>query len=181
VSAAGPIALVAHPDTPAPAVQGVTVSVGRDAGSLVLAYTLAGDLARLSVPPAGAARMGRDLWKHTCFEAFVAASDAAAYHELNLSPSGEWTVLAFRGYRDGGPLADASLAPRLTIRPRADGVVLEAEIALSRLARAYLHGPLRLALTAVVEDRTGTVSYWSLRHPAGRPDFHHADSFALRI
>jgi hypothetical protein len=177
---AHPIELSRHPDTPAPAVSRVTVAVGRDAGSLALAYTLVGDPARLALPVPAAPRMGRDLWKHTCFEAFIAA-DAPSYHELNLSPSGEWAVLAFRVYRDGGPLADPTLAPRLAVRSRADGVVLEAEIALARLAPAYARSALRLALTAVVEDRSGAVSYWSLRHPTGRPDFHHADSFALRI
>jgi hypothetical protein len=40
---------------------------------------------------------------------------------------------------------------------------------------------LRIGLTAVVEDASGALSYWSLRHPAGRPDFHHADAFALRL
>jgi hypothetical protein len=38
---------------------------------------------------------------------------------------------------------------------------------------------LRLALTAVVEDARGRLSYWALRHPPGRPDFHHRDGFAL--
>jgi hypothetical protein len=34
-------------------------------------------------------------------------------------------------------------------------------------------------LTAVVEDAHGRRSYWALRHPAGGPDFHHRDGFAL--
>ena len=41
--------------------------------------------------------------------------------------------------------------------------------------------PLRLALSAVVEADDGTLSYWALRHPPGRPDFHHADGFVLRL
>ena len=31
-----------------------------------------------------------ELWRHTCSEAFLAAGDGAAYHELNFSPSGRW-------------------------------------------------------------------------------------------
>ncbi|MBI3061386.1 MAG: hypothetical protein HYY83_05345 [Deltaproteobacteria bacterium] len=27
----------------------------------------------------------------------------------------------------------------------------------------------------------GTISYWALKHPPGKPDFHHPDAFALEI
>jgi hypothetical protein len=40
---------------------------------------------------------------------------------------------------------------------------------------------LHLGFTAVIEDRDGRLSYWALRHPPGKPDFHHADSFALKL
>jgi len=36
-------------------------------------------------------------------------------------------------------------------------------------------------LTAVVECVDGALSYWALRHAAGKPDFHHPDTFALEI
>jgi hypothetical protein len=39
----------------------------------------------------------------------------------------------------------------------------------------------RLALSTVVEERTGTKSYWALTHPQPKPDFHHPDSFTLKI
>jgi hypothetical protein len=35
-------------------------------------------------------------------------------------------------------------------------------------------------LAAVVETTRG-ISYWALHHPADKPDFHHPDSFALRL
>jgi hypothetical protein len=41
--------------------------------------------------------------------------------------------------------------------------------------------PLAVALSAVVEERDGTLSYWARRHPPGRPDFHHAEAFADRL
>ncbi len=40
---------------------------------------------------------------------------------------------------------------------------------------------LRLGLSAVVEANDGTLSYWALRHPPGRPDFHHPDGCVLRL
>ena len=40
---------------------------------------------------------------------------------------------------------------------------------------------LKLALTAVVEDGSGRLSYWALRHAPGKPDFHHPDGFVLEF
>jgi hypothetical protein len=33
----------------------------------------------------------------------------------------------------------------------------------------------------VIEEAGGGISYWALAHPPGRPDFHHADGFALEL
>jgi hypothetical protein len=41
--------------------------------------------------------------------------------------------------------------------------------------------PLRVALASVIEDGGGTLSYWALKHPPGKADFHHAHGFALEL
>jgi hypothetical protein len=33
----------------------------------------------------------------------------------------------------------------------------------------------------VIEAADGSLSYWALRHPPGKPDFHHRDAFALEL
>jgi hypothetical protein len=38
-----------------------------------------------------------------------------------------------------------------------------------------------LALSAVIETLDGAKSYWALAHPPGKPDFHHADCFAIEL
>ena len=38
-----------------------------------------------------------------------------------------------------------------------------------------------LALSAVIDEAGGAVSDWALAHGAGKPDFHHADCFALDL
>jgi hypothetical protein len=40
---------------------------------------------------------------------------------------------------------------------------------------------LWVGLSAVVEDLNDSLSYWALKHPPGKPDFHHSDNFALQI
>ena len=97
------------------------------------------------------------------------------YREFNFSPSGEWAVYAFRGYRNGGGLEN-ELSPGIVVHKTMDRLELAAEIPQGLLP----HGrPLRLGLSAMVEDAGGILSYWALRHPPGKPDFHHTDAFAL--
>jgi hypothetical protein len=33
----------------------------------------------------------------------------------------------------------------------------------------------------VIEETNGAKSYWALKHPPGKPDFHHADGFVLEL
>ncbi len=58
---------------------------------------------------------------------------------------------------------------------------LSAEIQLDRLPGLQLDVGLVVGLSAVIEDDAGRLSYWALKHPPGKPDFHHGDSFALEI
>lgn len=160
-------------------------------GSLLLQYVLQADLGRVRLPPAvpGAGRADR-LWTHTCFEAFIGRADSPRYLELNLAPSGEWAAYRFESYRQGMAAAELPQPPRLSVRCAEERLELEAEVDLSgvlpELDRAAPrpgagNGRLRIALSSVVEDRDGGLSYWALRHPAGRPDFHHPDSFTLEL
>ena len=174
--------LIRHPHAPSHAVQSVTANAERTAdGKLALSYSLAGDLARLRVPPPGPARIGWKLWRHTCCEVFVRTRSGTRYHELNFSPSGEWAAYAFARYREGAPLGDESLNPQIAVTPGRDRLDLSALVDLARLSPEYVRAPLALGLTVVAEDENGALSYWALRHAPGQPDFHHAESFALEI
>jgi hypothetical protein len=176
------VRLTCHPSTRTERVRGIEVRVDREEdGTLALGFRLDGDLAGLRMPPPRPPGVADRLWQHTCFEAFVALEGAARYHELNFAPSGEWAAYAFRAYREGGPLENGSLAPRIAVRSAPDRLELDARVALGHLSPAHAAAALGLGLAAVVEETDGTLSYWSLHHPAGRPDFHHRDAFALRL
>lgn len=174
--------LIRHPHAPSHALRAVTANAERTAeGKLALSYSLVGDLARLRVPPPGPARIGWKLWRHTCCEVFMRARSGTRYHELNLSPSGEWTTYAFSRYRDGAPLDDESLNPQIALAVRKDRLDLSALVDVARLSPDYVRSPLALGLAVVAEDENGALSYWALRHAPGQPDFHHAESFALEL
>ena len=172
-----PFTLACHPQTPSQAIREIDVVVGEATnGSLMLTFSLMGNISSLSIPESRSSRRADRLWQHTCFEAFVMEGEGPEYREFNFSPSGEWAAYAFRGYRDGGEL-EIDLAPGIVVRKTMDRLELDAEICRDLLPQG---GSLRLGLSAVVEDVEGVLSYWALRHPPGKPDFHHADAFALQ-
>ena len=174
--------LIRHPHAPSPALHGVSAQATRTPeGKLAVSYSLSGDMARLRLPPPGPARIGWKLWRHTCCEVFIRARGGTSYHELNFSPSGEWTAYAFTRYREGAPLADETLNPQIAIESTKDRLDLYALVDLARLAPEYERSPLSIGIAVIAEDEDGVLSYWALRHAPGQPDFHHADSFALQL
>jgi len=140
-------------------------------GSLAATFVMTGDLHRVRIPGPRQRRVVHRLWRHTCFEVFIARKGSPAYREYNFAPSGEWAGYAFKKYRLRGN--DDPPAPRIRIRRSGGMLKLDARIAAK--------GRLRLGLSAVIEEKGGTLSYWALRHPAGKPDFHQRRAFALEL
>ena len=166
-------ALVCHPQTPSVAVQAIEVAATPARGGLLaLSYSIQGDIARLRIPPAAPRAIGERLWQHTCCEAFLAASPGGPYREFNFSPSGQWAAYAFERYREGAALDVADPQIRVTSTPGEFGL---------HACIPVLPGTACAALTAVVEEADGRLSYWALRHPPGKPDFHHPAGFALEL
>lgn len=175
------INLKCHPSTRAAAVRAIQVLVRRSANAIKLAFRLDGDISRIKIPAPVMPRIGTELWRHTCFEAFIAVEGQSAYHEFNFAPSGEWTVYGLSDYRKGSPLADEAMRPDIVVRSTQSRLELDAAVPLDRLSAIYERAPLRLGLSAVIETIDGKLSYWALRHPPGKPDFHDAQGFALLL
>ncbi|MDR2787996.1 MAG: DOMON-like domain-containing protein [Candidatus Accumulibacter sp.] len=173
--------LLPHPLTPAPMIRAVEAGITVLAeGSLVFHYRVRGDMARVRVPePAFVAERHDALWEHTCFEAFIGREGDAAYREFNFSPSGRWAAHDFGGYRqrlDDPPLA----TPCVRTRSTEGRLELEAVVPLSSLPGG---AAWEIGLSAVVEALDlvdDGLSYWALRHPSRRPDFHLREGFVLR-
>lgn len=170
-------ALRPHPDFPGRAVRSITATATREGDALNLVYRLTGAMDDVLWPVPAEPAFRDELWRHSCCEAFVAPHGAPGYVELNIAPSTEWAAYAFDGARAG--------------MRRAKGVVVfEAawlaapEVAELRV-RAVLPGLMDsnwdVALTAVIEERDGTRSYWALAHAPGPPDFHNRDCFTARL
>jgi hypothetical protein len=170
--------LTLHPSEICDAVRTLRASVTRDPdGLLTLTYTLEGDPSGIRIPAAGPARRADGLWQHTCFEAFVAPEGGSSYLELNFSPSGEWALYRFTSYREG-PAAHEEIPPAVTFTSSEQGLTLQATASLACLRSS---APVKVALAAVIEESSGRLSHWALRHPPGKPDFHHRHGFELQI
>jgi hypothetical protein len=170
-------ALRLHPDSLCAAATRIEVDIARPRpGSLLLSYVVSGRISDLRVPPVVAPARADELWRHTCFEAFVRPSTGSTYCEFNLSPSTQWAAYQFSSYRSGMRDATEIDAPRIEVRSTAESYTLQAALELDGLTP-----PWRLGLSAVLEETNGHKSYWALAHPPGKADFHHADCFALEL
>src|SRR6185503_15229358 len=113
------LSLRRHPDSPCRAVASIEVDVERfHPGALVLRYAVAGRISDLLIPPATASRSADELWRHTCFEAFVLAPPDAAYYEFNFSPSTAWAAYGFSSYRSGMRIANEVPRPLIDVQAR---------------------------------------------------------------
>lgn len=176
------VPLLIHPSTPSTVMRSLDVQLSSSApGLLTLGYNLHADVSRIRVGPEMLPGRADGLWKHTCFEAFIQPGESAGYYELNFSPTRQWAAYRFDGYRDGMRPVELSSSPEIRVRKAPELMELQVTFPLPVSAAAGAAYCLRLALTAVVEEESGRLCYWSARHPQGKPDFHHADGFALEL
>jgi hypothetical protein len=177
------VELIRHPGTAGHGVvRRIDVEISwAEEGDLRLRYFVDGDVSRIAVPAPATACAVEGLWRHTCFEAFVAGETSTAYCEFNFSPSTEWAVYGFTSYREGmAPLLHA-IAPQVATSITDDRIALEARIPRETLLALPGDSMLRLGLAAVIERTDGGHSYWALTHPGERPDFHDPAGFVLQI
>ena len=198
--------LTCHADTPTDAVEAIEVEVQRlSAKRLRLHFVVTGAIRHLALPAPRTGQRADGLWAHSCFEAFVRGGAREPYYEFNFAPSSDWAAYRFDAYREG------ATAPRSIADPRVGGMIQTARIdaftrdrlvsqgftsvgrheppfywlsATAELKQAADLGedePWRLGLSAVIEERSGRLSYWALAFPPGKPDFHHPDCFALEL
>jgi hypothetical protein len=172
-------ALKLHPDSRCDAVTGIEVDIACSRpGQLTLRYLVSGKISDLRLPPAMRSMRADELWRHSCFEAFLRAPSGAAYYEFNFAPSLQWAAYRFDDYRSGMRVANEAGVPHLETRSNGSFYELEAALELDYLPAA---APWRLGLSAVIEETNGRMSCWALAHPPGKADFHHADCFALEL
>jgi hypothetical protein len=123
-----------------------------------------------------------ELWRTTCAEIFVALDNepytGGPYLEFNFSPTGDWAAYRFDRTRTGmrPHVWQGDETPRIALACSAAELTLEVQLPLAALSA----GSHRVAYASVVET-ANDLSYWALKHPTDRPDFHHPASFAAAL
>lgn len=130
---------------------------------------------RFKVPVDAEAGRADDLWQTTCFEAFLRIPGADAYREWNFAPSGQWAAYDFTSLREGRTDAEVD-EPYIRVEDNLIWWALGATIPVDAEA------VWALGISAVLEEKDGTKSYWALAHPPGdRPDFHDPACFTAHL
>jgi len=116
-----------------------------------------------------------ELWRSTCFEAFLRGVSAEAYREWNFAPAGNWAAYDFSAYRENMVRAEVGAPPYIRMEDNFTWWTVGATIAVAAEQQ------WELGLSAVLEEADGTKSYWALAHPTDKPDFHDPGCFAARL
>ena len=114
-----------------------------------------------------------ELWKSTCYEMFLNPVGHKQYYEFNFSPDGAWNCYHFAGYRFPQPPM-----------PSTDFELQRYIIGTNQLEMSLTNkSPFRqfnVGLTSVIKNKNNQLTYFSLKHESGKPDFHVADTFILQ-
>jgi hypothetical protein len=174
--------LAPHPDTPCAAITSISAAVARtNDGQLVVHYIASGDMDAVVIPPpVRYSSRADELWKTTCFEAFIQADGDLSYAEFNFAPSTAWAAYRFASYRaDMLPLTLP--APHFDVDLKSNALEIVVAVDCNLPAELDLNRNWTIGLTAVIEELDGRKSYWALSHPPGKPDFHQRTCFVLQL
>lgn len=118
------------------------------------------------------------LWEKTCFEFFL-KNEKNSYVEFNFSPNFEWNCFYFE--KKGDPLKEWERMDRPTteILLSLNDYFLVAELRKELFPKGFFDqkSKLEIALTSVIKNKKGELSYWALAHADARPNFHDFRSF----
>jgi hypothetical protein len=173
-------ALTVHRDTPSASTPTPEVYVSRGKSNTLLLHYYVNGIQEIVIPQHVGWIRSDELWRHTCFEAFLRIAGDSAYYEFNFSPSMQWAIYHFDDHRAGMRVADEIEMPHIEGRHDTESLELRVHLKLNEVPDLRI-GTWQLGLSAVIEEKNAHKSYWALRHPQGRPDFHHSDGFALEI
>src|SRR5262252_10337584 len=152
-------ALRLHPGWTCFAVTHIDVEVLRpQPHNLIFTYVVTGTIGDLAVPSANAGTRTDELWRHTCFEAFIGSAQSVAYYEFNFAPSTQWAAYRFSDYRTDMRVAVEIKAPQITAHLSPERYILRASLELDQDLLSQ-GSTLRLGLSAVIKEASGQRSY----------------------
>jgi len=169
------VSLIPHPDHPPRGIHAVDVRwLETRKGVLVLRWVIKG-VDALAAPAFAGKGRGENLWQTTCGELFLKDQTGAGYREFNFSPSERWAAYHFSGYREG--MVDTEIPPPEVSSEGGQHLF----VLTALLDSSVLEGSETAGLSAVIEEKDGTKSYWAIGHAPGKPDFHNPACFTVPL
>ncbi|MDJ0674574.1 MAG: DOMON-like domain-containing protein [Calothrix sp. MO_167.B42] len=155
-------------------------NISRNDNNLTINYICQGDLEKIDIPaPVDIPIRKHELWQETCWEFFLGIQDSPGYWEFNLAPTGNWNVYRFDDYRQGMREETAITSLPFTLNYLPESVEVTLQLDLDKLIAPEQN--IDIAITTVVKDINGIITYWALDHIGEEADFHLRDSFTLRL
>jgi hypothetical protein len=157
--------------------------------SLMVSYRLNGNLNKIELidPSLGLPKRTHELWKNTCFEWFLKSDKSLKYWEFNASPTGLWNFYELDSYRTNLKESFLISEPLFhsELKQEKNGPTstycFSMKCSLKALFNESSLSPqsTRLAITTVIHWKTNETTYYSLKHPQEKPDFHSPDGFVI--
>jgi len=155
----------------------ITGEINRVENRLSVHYEVRGEVESILFPAPSAPTRKDDLWKATCFEFFLAIPDLPKYWEFNMSPSGEWNVYHMDAYRRIGFREESAICQLPFKFNKNNKVSLDVSVDLTPIIQSKQ--TIQIGITAIIQTKDGTETYWALSHPGPQADFHLRGSFVI--
>lgn len=126
-----------------------------------------------------------ELWKHTCFEAFLKLPQTTHYFEINQNQSKDWNVYEFSEYRTGMQESKHLMLMQLSTQKsepqHKTKIISEYQWSQNFLSQNNFE-TLQVGLCAVIESVHQTIDYYGITHSnKDQPDFHHFNSYKYTL
>ena len=171
--------LIVYPGGDTPKIQ-ITGEIDRVENVLSLHYAVHGEIENILLPASTTPTRKDDLWRATCFEFFIALPGCPEYWEFNMSPSSEWNVYRMDAYRQVN-MREETIICQLPFEFQKDagGYLLDISVDLNSIIQPKQS--LQVGITAIIQTKDESETYWALAHPGIHADFHLRDSFNIEV
>ena len=115
------------------------------------------------------AKRADELWRATCFEAFVKNLNSKEYWELNIAPNGSWNLYRFSDYREDMQEESRVLTPKVLFKQERDKVRVSIKV---DFMEKLFDERVDFNLALILLDMEGKRHFFTLNPKEGVADFH---------
>ena len=146
--------------------------------TIKLEFNIVGERKNYIFPSISPPKRAKELWKATCFELFFTSKNQKGYYEINISPSKQWNIYTFKGYRDFVTETEIASNPIITMSQQKDEYTLLFE---STLDEVGLTENLVFNLAVILLDSNNIRHFYAINRTLGAVDFHNREMWERAV